>query len=144
MINYQNGKIYKLVSNHTDKVYIGSTTQPLHKRFHEHKAYLNSGRLDNTSRTLFELGEVDIVLVEEYPCRNKIELHRQERYWIENTNCVNKYIPTPPPTIKPQSPPASPPVKTEEVEQLPKSIQDFKRPFQEDAPAPRKYYGFTF
>jgi hypothetical protein len=34
---YHNGKIYKLVNDVDDKVYIGSTCQPLYKRLYEHK-----------------------------------------------------------------------------------------------------------
>jgi|GEM_PF-6668335 len=35
---YSNGKIYKLVSNHCDKPYIGSTTQPLANRKAGHRS----------------------------------------------------------------------------------------------------------
>ena len=34
---YANGKIYTIRSHQTDKYYIGSTTQPLSKRFYQHK-----------------------------------------------------------------------------------------------------------
>ena len=34
---YHNGKIYTIRSPHTDKYYIGSTTQPLHKRLYGHR-----------------------------------------------------------------------------------------------------------
>jgi hypothetical protein len=33
------------------------------------------------------------VLVEKFPCESKDELHARERYYIENNECVNKYIP---------------------------------------------------
>ena len=36
-MDYTNGKIYVMRSNKTDKIYIGSTTQPLFKRFFQHK-----------------------------------------------------------------------------------------------------------
>ena len=36
-MDYKNGKIYKIVSDLTDKIYIGSTTQPLYKRHSKHK-----------------------------------------------------------------------------------------------------------
>ena len=45
--------------------------------------------------------------------------------------------------VKQPTPPPSPSVIKEEVETPLKVIEEFKRPF-EDAPAPRKYYGFTF
>jgi hypothetical protein len=33
-------------------------------------------------------------LVELYPTDDKTILHQRERYWIENNECVNKFIPT--------------------------------------------------
>ena len=38
MCDYENGKIYKIVNDVDDDIYIGSTTQPLCKRFGDHKA----------------------------------------------------------------------------------------------------------
>ena len=49
-----------------------------------------------TSRFLYdEENGVEIILIEEYPCENKEQLKRRERYWIENIEggCVNRYIP---------------------------------------------------
>ena len=37
MVNYKNGKIYKIVCDVSDFIYIGSTCQPLNKRWGEHK-----------------------------------------------------------------------------------------------------------
>jgi len=98
---YHNSKIYKLVSNHTDKIYIGSTVQPLHKRKYNHKmAYQlfknNIGKCNYIySYKLIELGEIDIILIENFKCENKEELHAKERYYIELNKelCVNKQIP---------------------------------------------------
>jgi hypothetical protein len=98
MVNYANGKIYKLVSFQTDKVYIGSTCEKLSARKARHiskyKSFL-SGR-DNyiTSFELIKLGDIDIVLLEEFPCENKEQLHKRERYYIDSNNCVNKVLPT--------------------------------------------------
>ena len=36
MVNYQNGKIYKIVCDITDFVCVGSTCQSLNKRWNEH------------------------------------------------------------------------------------------------------------
>lgn len=46
-----------------------------------------------TSFELFKAGEVEIVLIESCPCASKDELFARERFWIENTVCVNKNIP---------------------------------------------------
>jgi len=99
MINkYLNGKVYKIVSEHTDKVYIGSTINKLSKRLSSHKSdyimYLNNNRRFRTSFNLIKLGNVKIYLIEECPCENKNQLERRERHFIETMNCVNKYIPT--------------------------------------------------
>jgi hypothetical protein len=100
MVNYQNGKIYKLVSLHTDKIYVGSTTKKyLCERKSEHKneykKWKNGKHNNVTSFQLFELGidDVDIILLENYPCNSKNELHARERHYVESMNCVNKVIP---------------------------------------------------
>jgi hypothetical protein len=94
---YTRSKIYKIVSNSTDKIYIGSTCSALHKRHHQHKLdfkRFQNGKHNNiTSFQIIELGDSDIVLIEEFPCANKIQLHARERYHIENTECLNKVIP---------------------------------------------------
>ena len=39
MVNYQNGKIYKIVNDVTDDIYVDSTIQQLSHRFQDHKGY---------------------------------------------------------------------------------------------------------
>ncbi len=97
--NYQNGKIYKLVSFQTDKVYVGSTYERnLNNRLAKHRVgfrdYKLGKRTNMTSFELLKYEDVDIILIENYPCNNKQELHARERYWIEALDCVNKNIPT--------------------------------------------------
>ena len=99
MVDYKNGKIYKLVSNETDKIYIGSTCRSLRKRFFDHKDGFNSSKKSDryvSSFTLFKLGPVDIILIENYPCDDKQQLHARERYWIEFNKgiTVNLILPT--------------------------------------------------
>ncbi len=98
MPDYQNGKIYKLVSYQSDNIYIGSTCQKLSKRKAEHKkdykAFMNNKRNYATSFELIKHEDADIILLENCPCVNREELHKRERYYIENTeNCVNKNLP---------------------------------------------------
>jgi hypothetical protein len=64
MANYQNGKIYTIRSPNTDKFYIGSTTQPLFKRFYSHKCIHNS----TCSKEIFQCGDAYIELLEDYKC----------------------------------------------------------------------------
>ncbi len=97
MPNYQKGKIYKITSG--DLIYIGSTTQEtLAQRLSGHvskyKSFQNGKAERNTSFQLIETGNYEITLIELCPCGSKDELHSRERFHIENTMCVNKFIPT--------------------------------------------------
>ena len=98
-MDYKNGKIYKITSDSTDKIYIGSTCQPLYKRIGEHrnhyKVFLNGKGTLTTSFELIALGDAIITLIEDYPCERKEQLHARERYYIEVNKdvCVNKFIP---------------------------------------------------
>ena len=93
MPDYQKSKIYKLVSDHTDEIYIGSTIQKLCYRLSGHASDFRKGKNKCTSKKLFELGKVKIVLIENCPCDSKEELLKRERHYIETMVCVNKYIP---------------------------------------------------
>jgi len=84
---YQRGIIYAIRSHHTDDVYLGSTTQPLHKRLHQHKCH----KLDSVNEIL-KYGDAYIDLVENFPCNSKAELNKREGWYIRNSDCVNKRI----------------------------------------------------
>ena len=90
MPNYQDAKIYKIVNPENNLVYYGSTTyKNLNCRFSQHKQIFNSC----SSRYLFIEGTQYIELLENFPCENKKELELKERWYIENNECVNQYIP---------------------------------------------------
>jgi hypothetical protein len=96
MVNYKNGKIYKIVNDVNDKFYIGSTTEPyLSNRMSGHRKKHN----DCMSKSLgVDLKECSIILIENYPCKDKNELLRKEReyfdkYKKEGLNIVNKIRP---------------------------------------------------
>jgi len=91
-MDYKNAKIYRIVCDITGENYYGSTTQPLYKRLSEHKRQ-STIQLDITSSKIIRRGNYSIVLVEECPCENKQQLHKRERYYIENNECINKNIP---------------------------------------------------
>ena len=99
VVNYANGKIYKLIDNTNDNVYIGSTTkQFLSSRLAEHvnkyKQYLNGMSHFITSFKIIENGDFDIILLENCEnCESKNDLHKRERFYIESIHCVNKNIP---------------------------------------------------
>ncbi len=98
---YNNGKIYKIISPHTDKIYVGSTCKErLCQRLAGHKSNYKHWLKDNnngymTSYVLFELGDVEIILLENINCMTKDELLKKEREWTEKLkdSIVNKYKP---------------------------------------------------
>ena len=98
MSRYQKGKIYQIVSENTDDVYIGSTCVTLSQRLSKHrrnyKSYLKGNYNFVTSFKVLQAGDYKIYLIEEYPCESKIQLLKRERYWIENKDCCNKLIPS--------------------------------------------------
>lgn len=86
---YDTAKIYKITSEHTDKIYIGSTTQPLKHRLWQHEYEFKRNNYNCSSRALFEYGGCKIELVEDYPCKNKEELEKQEATYMKSANVVN-------------------------------------------------------
>jgi hypothetical protein len=82
---YQEGKIYKIICDDFDKIYIGSTVQKLYVRFARHK------ELDTAAKELFKYPNVRIELIERFPCNSKDELRIREQYHInENKDqCIN-------------------------------------------------------
>ena len=91
-MDYKNGKIYKLVCSETNKIYIGSTCQPLFKRKYGHKSQIKKKcKFQNVSYKDFI--EPEIFLIEDFPCERKEQLLARERYYIENIECVNIEIP---------------------------------------------------
>jgi hypothetical protein len=96
MVNYQLGKIYKIVCN--GLTYYGSTCEPtLARRLAGHvahyKHYKKGKGVYMRSFDIIETGEYSIILVEGFVCDTKDQLHARERYYIENNECINKYIP---------------------------------------------------
>lgn len=75
-------KIYKIIDNTNGTIYIGKTTQTLKKRLSNHK-----NKKCCMSREIIKNGDYKIELIEE------TDDETRERYWIENTECINKYIP---------------------------------------------------
>lgn len=101
MVNYQNGKIYKIVSNTDDDIcYVGSTTKKyLSERMDSHRsayrlwkdgrgAYLTAFKLFEK----YEIQNCRIELLELVPCNSKDELCKKEGQYIKALNCVNKVI----------------------------------------------------
>jgi len=93
-MDYKNGKIYKLVSDFTEKIYIGSTCSPLSKRHYQHIKAFNTGKNRCTSVELLKLGKTRIELIEDFACERKEQLYAREGYFIKLNKdiCANKVI----------------------------------------------------
>jgi hypothetical protein len=92
MVNYGNGKVYRIVCNQTGLQYIGSTTIKLSARLSQHKKLLKNNT-SGASKVVLENDDYNIILIEDYPCERKEQLLARERYHIENSLCVNKNMP---------------------------------------------------
>ena len=77
-INYNNGKIYKIINPQNEIIYIGSTAQEqLCDRFKNHKHKGNGNK---------------IILIDNCPCNSKQELVKKEQEIIEQyDNLLNKF-----------------------------------------------------
>ena len=79
-------KIYKLIDNTNGNIYIGITKQKLYKRLNNHKQdYKREAHC--VSKKIIANGDYKIELIEETDDKTR------ERYWIENTECININIP---------------------------------------------------
>ncbi len=102
MTNLKTGRVYRIIFNDVETIYIGSTFCQLRQRYYNHKKNLH----DKTKKhmALYEfmkknLEKVKIILIEEIKVKNRDELRKKEQYYIElyNTkkdgyNCVNAFL----------------------------------------------------
>lgn len=94
MNKYENGKIYKIVCKSTGLQYFGSTCEKrLCNRLSKHKYEFMHDRKYSTSHEILQHENYHIELVEMFPCKSKDELIQRERFYIQNNECVNKYVP---------------------------------------------------
>jgi len=100
-MNYQKGKIYKIMSNMGDKIYIGSTTKEyLSQRMTAHRYDYKRWKEEKKSKILsfdifdeYGVENCKIILLELCPCNTKDELIARESHYIRTLTCVNKVIP---------------------------------------------------
>jgi hypothetical protein len=83
------GYIYKIISNNSHLIYIGSTFQDINKRYRQHL-----GNPKTTAKIIISFGDASVELIEQYECYNRLELCRREGYHINKNSilCVNKVI----------------------------------------------------
>ena len=91
------GLIYKIFDNTNGNVYYGSTTDTISRRMTGHKAkykeWVAGKRSNCKSFDIIKNADYSYSLVEQVECENKMELLQRERWYIENNECVNRYIP---------------------------------------------------
>jgi hypothetical protein len=94
MIEYKNSKIYKITSNKTDMIYIGSTTLPLNHRLWKHKEKSNN----TASKLILQIDrDAKIEVVEEFECENNKQKVEKEFFHINSFlkngfNVINKHM----------------------------------------------------
>lgn len=93
----QTGRIYKLTSEQTDKIYIGSTFNKLKYRFSEHKYNYNQWQKGKanyyTSFEICKYKDCKIELVAEYSNVTKAHLEKEEGEIITNEkNAINQRV----------------------------------------------------
>ncbi len=101
MVNYNNGKIYKIEDMNGEMCYIGSTTKKnLSQRMAEHRrgyqCWKAGTQAYSTAYSIFDkhgLYNCRIFLMELVPCETKDVLTSREGHYIISINCVNKVIP---------------------------------------------------
>lgn len=98
MPNYQLGKIYRIASPSTDKVYIGATTRKyLSQRLGQHVGQCKLWKAGKhhycSSFQIIELGDAYIELLEAVQCNSIDELTIRERHHLsQHDTAVNKYM----------------------------------------------------
>ena len=96
MPDYSYGKIYKIWTENSDDIYIGSTVQTVSMRMSDHrrhyKIFLKTGKGYCSSYILLEQGNIHYELIEKYPCENKQQLCKREGHWQKKLKCVNMLI----------------------------------------------------
>jgi hypothetical protein len=95
-MDYSKAKIYKLFASGVENMpYIGSTCNNLDQRLGQHKYAARADTQKKSASTVLflENEDVEIKLIEDYPCETKEQLLARERHWIEQQDCLNKNIP---------------------------------------------------
>ena len=103
MVNYNNSMIYQICCKDTNikEVYIGSTVN-FKSRKSQHKSMCNNPKGKKYHLKLYQFIRAmggwenwDMVLIDTVSCENKLELHKIERQYIEDTKLtLNCKIPS--------------------------------------------------
>lgn len=89
-MSYQNGKIFKIVNDINDNVYIGATTATLKEKYARLKIDIKRPLGNIPGINILLKDHFNIVLIENYPCKNKEELNRRQLYYVLLLNAKNE------------------------------------------------------
>jgi GIY-YIG catalytic domain len=96
-MNYENAKIYQILNTIDKEVYVGSTIQPLSKRFSLHRSGMTIKKNANRrlNKHFRELGRENfyIELIENFPCQTREQLCAREGFYVRQRGTLNKNIP---------------------------------------------------
>ena len=94
MTDYSKGKIYKILNNIDDEIYIGSTSETLSRRMARHRSLANTNPYNKLYTHMIDIGidKFYIELVENYPCNDVYELIAREGYYIRENGTLNKNV----------------------------------------------------
>ena len=88
LIDYSNGKIYKIVNDIDSFAYIGSKTLPLNKRMVYHRRDMKRRSGCKIYQHMLKYGTeyFHIILIKNVTCNNREELLREERIELDKIN----------------------------------------------------------
>ena len=89
---YQNAKIYKIVTENSNQIYIGSTTESLKRRLQKHECAYRNQNGDGSSNIILRQGGYSIQLIKDFPCNSRGELAREEGVYIQSMDCINLLV----------------------------------------------------
>lgn len=91
------GKIYKIIHNQSDIVYVGSTFNTLRNRWMNHKdrycQYKKDPKRIMSIHPYFEQHGIEnfkIILIKEYEVVDRKHLESKEQLWMNKLKCINK------------------------------------------------------
>ena len=95
-MDYKNAKIYKILNDIDEYVYIGSTCQPLSKRMSKHRQSYKATRKQHYKlyQKMKEIGveHFYIELIKEAPCENIEQLRAIEGQYIRELGTLNQRV----------------------------------------------------
>ncbi len=100
MSSYKTGRIYKIIHNQSNLVYVGSTFDVLAKRWQRHKKHFNEYLENKKSVPIickyfkeFGIENFKIILIKEYQVIDRKHMEIYEQLWINKLKPCNKVNP---------------------------------------------------